>query len=317
MSHNVLFLDSVHPVMMDTLVQLQFNCTEELQVVGEDLFSKLDGIHGIVIRSRVPIRRDFIDRAPELKWIARVGSGLENIDVSYAESKGIKVWNAPTGLSNAVGEHALGMLISMLKNIVKGDREIRSGVWDRSGNRGEELDGKTIGIWGYGATGSAFAKKLRGFDVKVRAYDKYKSGFGDDFIIESTPDDLFRESDVISIHIPLNEETNGMIDADFLSRFEKRIYLINTSRGPILKISDLVQKMEEHKIQAAALDVFEYEQSSFDLSKVDDPNWEYLIQSERTILTPHVAGWSHQSKLRMAAQLLDQIKEYYRERMKK
>lgn len=317
MSHNVLFLDSVHPVLRDTLEQLEFNCREELSLSGRELIDNIGDIHGVVIRSRVPIRREFIDGAPQLKWIARVGSGLENIDVEYADQKGVKVWNAPTGLSNAVGEHTLGMLLSLLKNIVKGDHEMRKGVWDRAGNRGEELDGKTVGIWGYGATGMAFAKKLQGFEVNILAYDKYKSDFGDDRVTAAEPEDIFRHADIVSFHIPLNAETEGMVNGEFLDRFQKRLHLINTSRGPILKIADLVRKMQDYKVQTAALDVFEYEESSFDLSEIDDPNWTYLIESNRTILTPHVAGWSHQSKLRMAAQILDQIKEYYRERMKK
>ena len=287
----VAFIDSVHEILEQRLVKSGFSCTDYTQLKRDELKSNLSNFEGIVIRSRIKIDNDFLKCLPKLKFIARSGAGMENIDVEYCENHNISCFNAPEGNRNAVGEHALGMILSLFNNLNKGDKEIRKGTWDREGNRGIELDGKTVGLIGYGNNGQAFAKKLRGFDVNILAYDKYKSGFSEYNSTESSLEEIKKKCDILSFHIPQNEETLFMFDEEFLNSLEKNIYLINLSRGKIVKSSTLVNGLKSGKILGACLDVLEYEKSSFE-NMFSDTNisedFKYLkyfrIRSEKSRL---------------------------------
>ncbi len=251
----------------------------------------------------------FLEHAKNLSWIARSGAGMENIDINYCEKRNIALHNAPEGNRNAVGEHALGMLLSLFNKLHTADREVRNGKWDREGNRGIELDGKTVGIIGFGNNGSAFAKKLRGFDVRVLAHDKYKTGFGDEFVEEADLGSIFQNADVVSFHIPQNEETMFYADKAFFNSFEKQIFLINLARGKVVRTSALVEAMKSNKVVGACLDVLEYEKASFEsfFEQDLDPNFKYLLDSENAILSPHVGGWTHESYFKLSNVLADKI----------
>lgn len=276
----------------------------------EDILQYIHLYDGVVIRSRIKLDREIIDKAVNLKFIARAGAGMENIDVAYAESKNIQCLHAPEGNRDAVGEHVIGMLLSLFNNLNKADKEVREGKWIREGNRGVELMGKTIGIIGYGNMGIALAKRLSGFDMQVIAYDKYKSGFSDAYAREVTMDTLFEQSDIVSLHLPLTEETNKMVNAVFIKKFKKNIYLVNTARGKIINTGDLVENIKQGKVSGACLDVLEYESLSFEnLDPKDFPApFQYLVKSDKVILTPHIAGWTHESNVKIAMVLAEKIK---------
>jgi D-3-phosphoglycerate dehydrogenase len=305
----IAFLDTVHPILWQRLENAGYTCIDLTDKDRATCIQKLHDCTGIVIRSRFTMNEEFLQFAPDLKFIARSGAGMENIDTSYCESRGIQLYNAPEGNRNAVGEHALGMLLSLLNKLHAADREVRSGKWDREGNRGWELDGKTVGIIGYGNNGSAFAKKLRGFDVKLMAYDKYKEGFGDHFVMESTLDAILNHADVISFHIPQNEETLWMVNDEFVQRIKKPIWLLNLSRGKIVQTSSLVKGLKIGKILGAGLDVLEYEKSSFEsfFEQELPADFKYLLEAENVILTPHVGGWTHESYFKLSDVLADKI----------
>jgi|ERR1035437_9008529 D-3-phosphoglycerate dehydrogenase len=323
----ILFLDSAHPFLKKELEKNGFTCEEDFTSSKEEIEKKISQYDGIILRSRFNIDKKFIDCfSPSLKdnqrlraqfsgeglFIARVGAGMEHIDVAYAESKGIKCLSSPEGNRNAVAEHALGMLLSLLNNICKANNEVKAGNWIREANRGTELEGKTIGIYGYGNTGSAFAKLLRGFDVKVFAYDKYVKGFGNEYVKESSPEEIFSNADILSIHLPLTEETKYLVNDSFISKFKKNIYIINTSRGLIVKTDDLVKNLKSGKIIGACLDVIEYEESSFEEMSPSgrgqgEEEFNFLKSSDKVILTPHIAGWSFESSEKMAMILAEKI----------
>lgn len=311
----VLFLDTVHDVLRQRLESSGFTCVDLTDQKPETIIGALPSADGIVIRSRFPMNEELLKHAPSLKFIARSGAGMENIDEVYCESRGIVLFNAPEGNRNAVGEHALGMLLSLFNKLHIADREIREGRWDREGNRGHELDGKTIGIIGYGNNGSAFVRKLRGFDVEVLAYDKYKSNFGDEYVTESTPEDIFDKSDVLSFHIPQNEETIFMADDAFFSRFRKPIYVVNLSRGKIIKTDALVNGLKSGSILGACLDVLEYEKASFEsfFEQELDSFFRFLLESEKVILSPHVGGWTYESYFKLSDVLADKILKHFTE----
>jgi D-3-phosphoglycerate dehydrogenase len=306
---NIYFIDTVHPVLWERLVENGHDCFD---ITTQDFDACCEAIHnayGIVVRSRFPMNERFLRFAPDLKFIARSGAGMENIDEAYTTARGIICYNAPEGNRNAVGEHALGMLLSLFNNLNKGDREVRKGIWDRERNRGVELDGKTVGIIGYGNNGSAFAKKLRGFDVNILAYDKYKTGFGNAFVKEAALQEIFDESDVVSFHIPQNDETLFMGNIEFFSAFNKPIYIINLSRGKIIRTTDLVNAIQNGKVLGACLDVLEYESSSFE--KIFDNTipeaLNYLLQSDKVLISPHVGGWTTESYFKLSDVLADKI----------
>jgi len=272
----------------------------------EDIISSYDGI---VIRSRFNIDRKFLNAAKNLKFIARVGAGLESIDVEYAESLGIKLLAAPEGNRNAVGEHALGMLLALFNNLVKADKEVKNGLWKRESNRGLELDGKTVGIIGYGNMGKAFAKKLRGFECEVLCYD-ITPNVADENATQVSLEHLQKNSDVVSLHTPWTPLTNNMVNEEFINSFAKPFWLINTARGKSVVTSALVKALKSGKILGAGLDVLEFEKSSFE-TLFDSENFPPLLQElfamDNVILTPHIAGWTVESKIGLAEVIAEKI----------
>ncbi|MDO6759977.1 2-hydroxyacid dehydrogenase [Tamlana sp. 2_MG-2023] len=305
----VLHLDTNHELLINQLNALGFENHEDYTSSKAEIEAKIHEYDGIVLRSRFTIDKTFLDAARNLKFIGRVGAGLENIDCDYAESKGVFLVSAPEGNRNAVGEHALGMLLSLFNKLNKADAEVRVGKWLREANRGIELDGRTVGLIGYGNMGKAFAKKLRGFDVEVLCYD-IKDGVGD---VNAKQVDLqtFKEQvDVISLHTPQTPLTLNMIDANFINQVKKPFWLINTARGKSVVTQDLVSALKSGKILGAGLDVLEYEKASFEtLFSTELPEaFKYLIEAENVLLTPHVAGWTVESKEKLAQTIVDKIK---------
>ena len=301
----ILFIDTIHPLLKQELEKENHICDTAYNKNKDQIEQIINNYQGVIIRSRFKIDKQFIDCGNNLKFIARAGSGLENIDVNYAESKNINCYNAAEGNRKAVAEHALGMLLSLFNNLNRSDQEVRNGLWIREENRGIELTGKTVGIIGYGNNGSAFAEVLKGFSVKILAYDKYLK----DYHYKSTMETIYKEADIVSLHIPLTEETSYLVDDNFINNFEKDIYLINTARGKCTNTKHLVAALENGKIKGACLDVLEYEETSFkNLStKINSSNMQYLINSKKTILSPHIAGWTKESNLKIAKVLLNKF----------
>ena len=302
----VLFVDTVHPMLWEELEKEGFHCIEAYDLSKEVVKAISSDTYGIVIRSRFKIDAPFLDACQELRFIARAGSGMENIDEEFATSKGIACLNAPEGNRQAVAEHALGMLLSLFNTLNTADLEVRQGLWKREENRGIELNGKTVGIIGYGHNGSAFADVLSGFGVKLLAYDKYKSNYSEK-AIESDMQTIFDEADILSLHIPLTDETHHLVNDEFVQRFKKPFYLINTSRGQCVKTADLLDAMQDGKVLGVCLDVLEDEKTSFEKLE-NSVDFQRLIQSKKVILSPHVAGWTKESKLKLAQVLLEKIR---------
>lgn len=310
MSNKILFIDSTHPSLPQGLSALGFVCDLQYNWTKEEVIKQLPNYMGVVIRSRMKLTADVIDAGTNLKFIARVGAGMENIDVAYAEKKNIACLHAPEGNKDAVAEHALAMLLALFNNILRADKELRSGIWKREENRGVELQGKTVGVIGYGNMGMAFAQRLQGFGVKVLVYDKYKKGFGGSFINEVDLGTIYKECDVVSLHLPLTEETAFMVNESFFNNFSKNIYLINTARGKIVSTAALVNAIKMGKVKGACIDVIEYESVSFENidSAVITDDYKYLLASDKVILSPHIAGWTHESNQKMATVLVEKIK---------
>ncbi len=310
----VLLLDTNHPLLKQGLLDLGFQVDENYTASKPEIEKIIGDYDGIIIRSRFPIDRSFLQKAKKLKFIGRVGAGLENIDIDFAHKQGIRLFNAPEGNRNAVGEHALGLILNLFNKICSADSEVRSGIWQREANRGVELDGKTIGIIGYGNMGKAFARKLRGFEVEVLAYD-IKPDVGDKNARQVELAELFAKTDVLSLHVPQTNLTRKMVDKDFIDKFHKNFWLINTARGSVVNTSDLVQALKSGKILGAGLDVLEYEKSSFE-NMFENNNFpedfQTLIQLPNVILTPHVAGWTIESKEKLAQIILDKISKFVR-----
>lgn len=304
----ILHLDTNHPLLIHQLNDLGFINDEDYTSSKEEVEAKIHAYHGIVIRSRFTIDQQFLDASINLKFIGRVGSGLENIDCEYAQKKGIELIAAPEGNRNAVGEHTLGMLLSLLNKLNKADCEVREGKWLREANRGAELDGKTIGIIGYGNTGKAFAKKLRGFEVAVLCYD-IKPDVDDKNCKQVSLEELQIRADIVSLHTPQTPLTLGMVNTKFIEEFKKPFWLINTARGKSVVTKDLVAALKSGKILGAGLDVLEYEKVSFEnLFSTELPEaFQYLINSENVLLTPHIAGWTVESKEKLAQTIVDKI----------
>ncbi|WP_417866061.1 2-hydroxyacid dehydrogenase [Xanthomarina gelatinilytica] len=308
----ILHLDTNHPLLIKQLNELGFQNHQEYTASKKDIETIISNYDGIIIRSRFTIDKTFLDAAKNLKFIGRVGAGLENIDCDYAEKKGVILISAPEGNSNAVGEHTLALLLSLFNKLNKADSEIREGKWLREDNRGLELDGKTVGIIGYGNMGKAFAKKLRGFDVDVLCYD-IKANLGDKNAKQVSLATFQEQVDVVSLHTPQTELTKKMVNSKFIHTFKKPFWLLNTARGKSVVTNDLVSALKTGKILGAGLDVLEYEKASFEnLFKNNDENmpeaFRYLIQAQNVILTPHVAGWTVESKEKLAQTIVDKIK---------
>lgn len=309
----ILHIDSNHPLLMEQLQELGFINHEDFNSSKEEIEAKIQDYQGIIIRSRFKIDKTFLDKATNLQFIARVGAGLESIDCEYALSKNIQLIAAPEGNRNAVAEHTLGMILSLFNNLNVADSEIKSGHWNRENNRGHELDGKTVGIIGYGNMGKCFAKKLRGFDVEVLCYD-IQENVGDSNARQVSLEELQQKTDVLSLHIPWTPETDKMVDIHFINAFAKSFWIINTSRGKNIVTSDLVAAMQSRKIIGAGLDVLEYEKRSFETlfqEKYTPEAFQYLLNAKNTILTPHIAGWTFESHERLAQVIVDKIKTKY------
>ncbi len=309
----ILHIDSNHPLMITQLQNLGFTNDEDFTSTKEQIEQKIQNYQGIVIRSRFKIDKQFIDKATHLQFIARVGAGLESIDVDYAKLKNVHLIAAPEGNQNAVGEHTLGMLLSLFNKLNRADKLIRNGQWIREGNRGYELEGKTIGIIGYGTMGKSFAKKLKGFDVDVLCYDILEN-VGDANAKQVSLYELQQKSDVLSLHIPWTPKTDKMVDFKFINQFSKSFWLINTSRGNNLVTYDLVKALKLGKILGAGLDVLEYEKASFENlfeSKQQPEALNYILEAENVLLTPHIAGWTFESHEKLAQTIVNKINRMY------
>ena len=309
-SIKILHIDSNHPLLLEQLQQAGFTNHEDYKSTKEEIEAKIQDYTGIVIRSRFKIDKTFIDKASNLKFIARVGAGLESIDCDYATSKNIHLIAAPEGNRNAVGEHTLGMLLSLFNKLNRADKLVREGNWIREGNRGYELEGKTVGIIGYGNMGKSFAKKLKGFDVTVLCYD-IQENVGDENAQQVSLQELQQKVDVLSLHIPWTPETDKMVNTEFINSFAKPFWLLNTSRGKNVVTADLVSALQSGKILGAGLDVLEYEKLSFEnlfISGEKPEAFEYLLQAENVLLTPHIAGWTFESHEKLAQTIVDKIK---------
>lgn len=305
----ILFADQNHSILHDMLTTAGHSCDLFWDKTAEELKQLLPHYEGLIIRSRFKLDKNLLDTATKLKCIGRVGAGMENIDVHYAEAKNIRCVCVPEGNRDAVGEQATGMLLMLLNNLKKADNEVRQGIWLRAENRGFEIKDKTVGIIGYGNTGAAFAKKLSGFECKILAYDKYKTGFGNTYVSEASLQEVTDSADILSIHLPLTEETEYFVDAHFLNRCKKEIYLINTARGKCLKTADLANALKSGRVKGACLDVLEYENISFegiDAENIPEP-LRYLIHSDKVILSPHIAGWTHESNYKMSKLMAQKI----------
>jgi len=292
MKNNILIVDDIHPVFIEQAEALGYTCDYRPLIKANETFEIIGDYAGLVIRSKFNVDRSVIDAGTNLRFVCRAGAGMDNIDEAYATEKNITLINAPEGNMDAVGEHAVGLLLALMNNFRNADAEIRNGSWLREANRGYELKGKTVGIIGYGFMGRSFARKLSGFQVDVIAYDKYKTGFSDQYAREVSMEEIVKSSDVLSIHVPLTNETNGLVNEEYLFHFKKPIFFINTSRGKTAKVSAVLSAIKQGKILGAGLDVLEVEK----FPVLTDQEWyEELKQSGKVILTPHVAGWTFDS----------------------
>ena len=302
----ILLLDKNHPLITEQLSAKGFLLEEDFMSTYDEVLKKIETYDGIIIRSRIPIDKNFIEHAKNLKFIARVGAGMENIDVEFAHKSGIKLISSPEGNRDSVAEHVVGMLLILMNRLFIASTEVKNGIWKREENRGDELLGKTFGIIGYGNMGKAVAKRLSGFGVSVIFHDIIPN-LSDEFATQTTMETLYRDADILSLHLPLSPETNYLIDEEFISKMKKDFYFINTARGKNVKTQDLVKAIKSGKIKGAALDVLEYEKASFENIESGNEDLQYLLHSEKAILTPHIAGWTVQSKEKLAQVIVDKI----------
>lgn len=305
----VIFLDKTHPVLQETLDRAGYHCTDASSLSRSEVLEVMPDFEGLIVRSRIRIDRELMERSPKLEFIGRSGVGLEHIDLDCAEERGIAVLPSPEGSRNTVGEHTIGLLLCLLNNLARADREVRKGEWIREGNRGVELQGLCVGIIGYGNMGTAFARRLSGFGCRVLAYDKFKDSWGDAHAEEAAMETLFELADVVSLHIPYSPGNRYLANAAWINRFRKNIWLVNTSRGMVLNTADLVDGLQSGKIRGAALDVIEYEEMSFahlDPERLPAP-FQYLRQAPNVVLSPHIAGWSDRSEYGHALALAEKI----------
>ena len=301
----ILIVDDLHPAFKENATAMGYLVDDRPDITRAETISIIGDYEGIAVRTKFLIDKALIDTATKLKFVARAGAGLDNIDEAYASQKQIQLLNAPEGNRDAVGEHALGMLLSLMNNFQKGDREIRDGIWDREGNRGYELKGKTVGIIGYGHMGRSFAKRLQGFDVNVIAYDKYKTGFSDEYAKEVSMEEIVRQSDVLSLHIPLTSETRQMVNEEYFFHFRKPIFFINTARGEIASVKAILNAITQGKILGAGLDVLQTEK----FPALAEQEWyEELRKSNKVLLTPHVGGWTFDSYRKISEVLAEKLK---------
>jgi D-3-phosphoglycerate dehydrogenase len=306
MSRKVLVTAKTHPYLVEQLENKGFEVIYQPSISYDEVYSTIGDCVGLIVTTRIRVDKHIIDHAPLLQWIGRLGSGMELIDVPYAESKGIHCASSPEGNRDAVGEQAVGMLLCLLNNVLKSSLELRNGIWERDGNRGYELNGKTVGIIGYGNTGSTFAHKLQGFDVNILAYDKYKTGFGTAAVKEATMEDIFREADVVSVHLPLTAETKHLGNAAFFASFARPVWFMNTARGKLVNNRDLIAALESGVLAGACLDVLENEKLET-YNEEEKAQLAWLLKAPNVIVTPHIAGYSHQASIKMARIVLEKL----------
>lgn len=302
----ILLLDKNHPLITEQLSAKGFLLDEDFSSPYNEVLKKIANYDGIIIRSRIPLDRNFIQHAKNLKFIARVGAGMENIDVEFAQKSGIKLISSPEGNRDSVAEHVVGMLLILMNRLFIASNEVKKGIWKREENRGDELLGKTFGIIGYGNMGKAVAKRLSGFGVKVVFYDLLPD-LSDEFATQVSLETLQNEADILSLHLPITPETHYLVDAEFISKMKKDFYFVNTARGNNVKTSDLVSALKSGKIKGACLDVLEFEKASFENLEVENEDLNYLLASEKAIVTPHIAGWTIQSKEKLAQVIVEKI----------
>lgn len=302
----ILQLDTNHPLITEQLSAKGFMLDEDTTSTYDEVLEKIADYEGIIIRSRIPVDQNFLEHAKNLKFIARVGAGMENIDVRFAEERGIKLISSPEGNRDSVAEHVVGMLLILMHRLFISSAEVKNGIWKREENRGDELLGKTFGIIGYGNMGKAVAKRLSGFGVNVIFHDILPN-LSDEFATQVSLENLKNEADILSLHIPITDETYHLIDAQFISGMKKDFYFINTARGKNVKTSDLVEAVRSGKVKGACLDVLEYEKASFENLEIENTDSAFLLQSEKVIVTPHIAGWTVQSKEKLAQVIVDKI----------
>lgn len=302
----ILLLDKNHPLITEKLSAKGFLLDEDFSSPYNEVLKKIANYDGVIIRSRIPLDRNFIEHAKNLKFIARVGAGMENIDVEFAQKSGIKLISSPEGNRDSVAEHVVGMLLILMNRLFIASNEVKKGIWKREENRGDELLGKTFGIIGYGNMGKAVAKRLSGFGVKVVFYDLLPD-LSDEFATQVSLETLQNEADILSLHLPITPETHYLVDAEFISKMKKDFYFVNTARGNNLKTSDLVSALKSGKIKGACLDVLEFEKASFENLEVENEDLNYLLASEKAIVTPHIAGWTIQSKEKLAQVIVEKI----------
>ena len=302
----ILQLDKNHPLISEQLTAKGFVVVEDHISTYDEVLEKISDYEGIIIRSRIPLDEIFLTKASHLKFIARVGAGMENIDLETADKLNIKLINSPEGNRDSVAEHVVGMLLILMNRLFIASNEVKNGIWKREENRGDELLGKTFGIIGYGNMGKAVAKRLSGFGVDV-IFDDILPDLSDEFATQVSLEELQKRADILSLHIPLTAETHYLIDEKFISKMEKNFYFINTARGKNLKTKSLVQAIEAGKVLGSCLDVLEFEKSSFENLEVENLDLKYLLDSEKVIVTPHIAGWTSQSKIKLAQFIVDKI----------
>lgn len=304
MKGKILIVDDLHPVFKERAIELGYEVDDRPLITREETIAVIADYAGIAVRTKFKIDQELMNAAPKLQFIARAGAGLDNIDEACAKQKNIKLLNAPEGNMDAVGEHAVGLLLSLMNNFRNADMEIRNGIWDREGNRGYELKGKTVGIIGYGFMGRSFAKKLSGFEVNVIAYDKYKTGFSDAYATEVSMEEMVKQCDVLSLHIPLTKETRQMVDEEYLLHFRKPVFFINTARGEIVSTRAVLSAIQQKKIIGAGLDVLEVEK----FPALGAQDWfNELKVSGKVILTPHVGGWTFESYRKISEVLAEKL----------
>jgi D-3-phosphoglycerate dehydrogenase / 2-oxoglutarate reductase len=303
----VLIIDEMHLSIIPLLEAEGYEVDYRPHIKREEILNIVEGYNGLIIRSKTPMDKELLEKATQLRFIGRAGAGLDKIDLGYLAERGIKLHHAAEGNKDAVGEQAIGMLLSLFNHISKADQEVRKGIWIREANRGEELQGKTVGIIGFGNMGQAFAEKLMGFGVRVLAYDKYKSGFGTTHVEEVALDGLMEEADILSLHIPLTSETRNLLTLDFISKFKKPFYLINTARGELISFDTLNAALDKGILQGAILDVLENEKF-LTYSKAQQEAFNRLAERNNVIFSPHIAGWTHQSYIKINEVLVKKIK---------
>ena len=307
---NVLFIDTVHSVLQDRMESWGWTCDDGTSLSRADILNKVRDYEGVVIRSKFTIDEEFLTEATSLKFIARSGSGLENIDLAKAAELGVEVINSPEGNRDAVAEHWVGMVLGLFNHLVRSNAEVKKGVWRREGNRGIELGNKTVGIIGYGVMGRALAQRLQGFGCRVIAYDKYKSGFGSEWVEEVSLSELKQAADVVSFHVPQSLETEKYLNQEFIESMNRPFYVVNTSRGKVVDTESLLFGLDSKKVLGACLDVFEQESSAFGM-QFQDPKFQMLTSHKNVLMTPHVAGWTVESYIKLSTYLADKIERIF------